>query len=39
MSTDTTTKRPGINRRDVLRMGVSGTVLGAGALMESRTTP
>jgi hypothetical protein len=33
MSSDTTTHRQGINRRDVLRMGVSGTVLGAGALM------
>ena len=33
MSSDTMTHRQGINRRDVLRMGVGGTVLGAGALM------
>ena len=33
MASDTTMHRQGINRRDVLRMGVGGTVLGAGALM------
>ncbi|HSS10814.1 MAG TPA: phosphatase PAP2 family protein [Acidimicrobiales bacterium] len=33
MSSDTTMHRQGINRRDILRMGVGGTVLGAGALM------
>jgi hypothetical protein len=37
MSSDTTTHRQGINRRDVLRMGVSGTVLGASALVIGPT--
>jgi len=33
MSSETTTRRQGINRRDILRMGISGTALGAGVLM------